>query len=167
MFASYISSSKSKELINLIRLQLCDFDENNEAYKKVDHLVDTHIASFFLNPFERTTVFQNHSTISASYPDLIKPYFFYLHNGDEIGRVEIPAWIAQDNQKVDLVAQIILDQCKKGYGYPVAIAEAHEQAVIKGPDREFFYQLVNRIGIKQKRSVRPSIKSMKKRRMGV
>ena len=167
MFASYISSSKSKELINLIRLQLCDFDESNEAYKKVDHLTDTNIASFFLNPFERTTVFQNHSTISASYPDLIKPYFFYLHNGDEVGRVEIPAWIAQDNQKVDLVAQLILDQCKKGYGYPVAIAEAHEQAVIKGPDREFFYQLVNRIGIKQKRSVRPSIKSMKKRRMGV
>jgi NurA domain len=167
LFASYISCSKSKELVNLLRLELSDFDPTNEAYKKIDHLVDTHIASFFLAPYERTTVFQNHATISASYPDLIKPYFFYLHNGYEIGRVEIPAWIAQDARKVDHVAQLILDQSIKGYGYPVAIAEAHEQAVIKGPDREFFYQLINQIGIKQKRSVRPSIKSMKKRRMGI
>lgn len=166
-FASYISAPKSKELVNLIRLQLSNFDPINEAYKQVDHLVDAHIAAFFLQPTERTIVFQNHSPITQSYPESIKPYFFYLHNGYEIGRVEIPAWIAQDSKKVDQVAAIILDQCQKGYGYPVAIAEAHEQAVVKGPDREFFYQIVQRIGVLQKRSLQPSIKSMKKMRMGI
>ena len=67
------------------------------------------------------------------------PHFFYMDVGAEIVRIEIPAWIARDEQKINTVAQIILNQSIKGRGYPVALAEAHEQAVVKGPDREFFY----------------------------
>ena len=35
-----------------------------------------------------------------------------------------------------------MEQCKKGQGYPVAISEAHEQAVISGSDRQRFKQMV-------------------------
>ncbi|UCC16211.1 MAG: nuclease, partial [Dehalococcoidales bacterium] len=37
---------------------------------------------------------------------------------------------------------LILDQCRRGHGYPVALSEALEQAVVTGADRENFWQLV-------------------------
>lgn len=75
--ASYISLPKSKELVNLIRLGLCDFNINGcELLGAVDHVLDSHVAQFFLEPFSRTTVFRNHSPITAAYPEVLKPHFF-------------------------------------------------------------------------------------------
>lgn len=163
-YAGYISLSKGKDLVNLVRIELCNFVVNNcFAHKAVDHLADNIIASFFLEPFERSTVFKSNAPICAEYPDQSTPYFFYLHVGHEIARIEIPAWIALDTAKTDEVARIILDQARKGNGYPVAIAEAHEQAVVKGPDRDFFYLLVNKIACDKKRKAALSLKSLKKR----
>lgn len=166
--AGYISLTKSKELVNLVRIALCNFDvAQQELGKVVDKVVDAHIASFFLSEHTRSIVFQNNSEISSYYPRPLRPYFFYLHVGTEIGRVEIPGWIAQDEKLVNQVAQIILDQSLKGRGYPVVLAEAHEQAVVKGPDRDFFYQMLHKIGMTQQRSVGLSQKVIKKRRIGI
>ncbi|MCX5922638.1 MAG: DNA double-strand break repair nuclease NurA [Candidatus Dependentiae bacterium] len=166
--AAYISLPKNKELVNLLKLELCNFNvAQSELFKDIDCLVDTSVASFFLEPYSRTIVFKNNSPICAQYPNHLQPYFFYLHVGTEIGRVEVPAWIAQDAIKVDTVARILIDQSIKGRGYPVAIAEAHEQAVVKGPDREFFYQLICKIGVEQNQRLTMSQKSMKKRGIGV
>lgn len=168
LHAGYISLSKSKELVNLIRLALCNFQvEGCEESKTVDCLVDTSIAHFFLTPGTRSTIFKNQSKITALYPQDIKPYYFYLHVGHEVARIEIPAWIAYDEHKVNTVAALILDQVEKGRGYPVALAEAHEQAVVKGPDREFFYQVLNKIGVEHKQRLMPSQKSIKKRGIGI
>jgi NurA domain. len=167
-FASYISAPKSRELVNLIKLYLCNGNvSNQESYKPVEYLVDTTIASFFIVDGQRTGVFRNHSPISEEYPDVVHPYFFYLHVGTEIGRVEIPAWIAQDSNLTDQVASIIYDQAIKGRGYPVAIAEAHEQAVVKGPDRDFFYHLIAKMSLERKRKMGYSQKMVKKLGMGI
>lgn len=166
--ASYISRPKSRELINIIRAYRCGFDESNET---VDvgpiRFSDGSIVRTFLHEGQRTIVFKNHSKISAEYPDAVQPYFFYLHVGQEVGRVEIPAWIARDEFLIDQVAAMILDQTKKGYGYPVALAEAHEQAVVKGADREFFYQLLARMGMQRNVPNSMSLKLAKKRGMGI
>ena len=159
---------RSRELVNLIRLQLCDFTPSNqEPCALVDGVVDSAVVGFYVEPHHRTAVFKNNSQISASYPEHVAPYFFYLNVGDEIARVEISAWIAQNKALTDLVASIVLDQALKGRGYPVVLAEAHEQAVVKGPDRQFFYHLLDKVGIDQKRTSAHSIKSMRKRSMGV
>lgn len=161
--ASYISAPRSRELVNLIRLELCNFDTaNTAAFQPVERLVDGMIGSFFIEKHHRSIVFKNHAAISQEYPDQIHPYFFYLNVGHEIGRVEIPAWIALDDEKTNYVASIILDQCIKGRGYPVAIAEAHEQAVVKGPDREFFYHVLTKMGIERERHAHLSQKVIKK-----
>lgn len=166
--ASYISLPKSRELINLVRLYLCNFDASNrDAYQPVERLVDTAIAGSMLHDGERTIVFKNHSSISDMYPDPVRPYFFYLHVGAEVGRVEIPAWIARDELLVNQVAQIIYDQCQKGRGYPVALAEAHEQAVIKGPDRDFFYHVLTKMSMERQRRIFMSQKVIKKRGLGI
>lgn len=166
--AGYISLPKNKELVNLLRLELCNFDfKQEDAHKEVDNLVDTIIANFFLEPYTRSIVFKNHASICQAYPDHVRPYFFYVHVGSEIGRVEIPAWIASDVQAVNTIASLIIDQCIKGRGYPLALAESHEQAVVKGPDREFFYQLISKIGFEKNQRLRLSQKSIKKRGIGI
>jgi hypothetical protein len=168
LMASYISFSKSKELANLIRAKLVLNGATQEsASRAIDMIIDTTVAGFYLEPHERTTLFKNHAAISVHYPDHLKPYFFYLHVGQEIARIEIPAWIAQDEEKVAHVAAMVLDQAIKGRGYPVCLAEAHEQAVVKGPDREFFYYLLQKVGIEQKQRRIISQKSLKKRGMGI
>lgn len=166
--AWYISMPKSKELINLVRLSLCDFiPERKELYEFTDRFIDTTIVQFYLKPYQRSIVFQNHAPVSGEYPSVIHPHFFYIHVGQEIGRVEIPAWIAQDTDAVDKVAQMIVDQCIKGQGYPVVLAEAHEQAVVKGPDRDLFYHLIQKIGLRYNRRPIISKKSFKKQRVAV
>jgi len=43
---------------------------------------------------------------------------------------------------IPLTHSLVVDQCRRGQGYPVAISEAHEQAVVTGRDRDQFWQLV-------------------------
>lgn len=166
--AWFISLPKSKELVNLVRLQLCDFNTDLcDVYHAVDHLVDAHIASFFLPINCRSTVFEHRSKIVAHYFEQVRPYFFYVNGQNEIARVELPAWLAHDEQKVGEITRIVFDQMHKGYGYPVSLAEAHEQAVVKGPDREFFYHLLAKCSNDAGHTLSISQKSSKKRRMSV
>ncbi len=168
LIAWYISVPKNKELLNLIRLKLANFDPNNNTdYKKVDNLVDLHVLSFFLEEEHRSIIFENQSSITQYYNPAQKPYFYYMHTGQEYGRVEIPAWIAQNPEYVEKISTLILDQTKKGFGYPICLAEAHEQAVVKGPDRDFFYHCIQKISIEQRKRITCSQKSMKKRMMNI
>jgi hypothetical protein len=166
--AWYISMPKSKELMSLVRLYLCNFDPSKkEMYAVVDSVIDSGIMYSVLEPYTRSIVFSNHSSISDYYPSHLRPFFFYIHTGNEIGRVEIPSWIAHDENMITMIAQIIIDQCIKGGGYPVALAEAHEQAVVKGPDREFFYHFLQKMGMERRHTIAVSRKSIKKRGIGI
>ena len=168
LMASYISMPRSKELVNLIKLGLCNFEHDKyNASCSVEHVSDSTIISMHFDKGERSIVFKNNSKISKLYPEYLKPHFFYINVGDEIGRVEIPAWIAQDQKLVNTIAGVCLDQCEKGSGYPVCLAEAHEQAVVKGGDRDFFYRIVDQLSVKEKHKVVFSQKSLKKRRLGI
>ena len=158
----YISMPHSRELVGLLRLAAGDTDG-----KLFAHTLDATIAGFFLNTYEHTTIFESHASICAAYPVHLKPHFLYVHVRDEIARLEIPAWIAVDAVMVEMIVKVVVDQVKKGYGYPVALAEAHEQAVVKGPDREFFYHIITKMGIEQRRRTGISLKSAKKRSVAV
>lgn len=175
--AGYISLPKSRELINLVKLGLCRFTTANcipchATYdtfpcKQVDALIDTHIAHALLKPGQRTTLFSSSSSIVSEYPVHLRPLFCYLHTGPEIIRLELPAWVADDETYLNRVCQVALDQSRKGRGYPVCLSEAHEQAVVKGADREFFYRLLEKIGITSQRALTHSQKSIKKRGIGI
>ena len=68
-------------------------------------------------------------------------HFYYLHSGTEIGRVEIPVWVAESPPLLALSHAMLAKQCELGFGYPVVVSEAHEQAVVSGHDREEFRKL--------------------------
>ena len=169
LHAGYISMPKSKELINILR-RACEMGMGIAAEGHIgllDLLVDTTIAHFFLTPHMRSIVFKNRSISLQEYPEALQPYFFYINNGYEIVRIEIPAWIAERREDVDLIARICLDQAIKGNGYPVCLREAHEQAVVKNHDREFFYQLMHRLSQQHGYAYPTSQKSLKKRSVDI
>ncbi len=177
LIAGYISFPKSKEIVNLIKIGLCRFDfaECIACHRKydtfpcnaVDSLIDTQVIRSFLKPRQRTTIFYSQSKIIKEYPDHLKPCFFYLNVGKEIIRIETFDWIARDEEKLDFICKIAIDQAEKGLGYPVVLAESHEQAVVKGPDREFFYHLIQKVALEQHKRLFYSQKSLKKRGIGI
>ncbi len=93
--------------------------------------------------------------------------FFYLNVGREVARIEIPNWVAGDASLIDLVHGVCLDQATKGRGYPVALAEAHECAIVKGADRQAFLNMLRRVLVKYERPVARSQKSLAKRTRAV
>lgn len=165
LHAGYISLPKSRELVNILRAasELLGLQQDFKG----ECLVDTDVVEFFLKPHQRTLVFENRSPIVQAYPPALRPYFFYLHNGTEIARVEIPAWIANDAALVNRIATTVLDQSLKGNGYPVCLAEAHEQAVVTTADRECFYLLLQRVMHKKNVGYTVSQKSLHKRVLGI
>ena len=142
--AAYISLPQSKELVSLLRvaLMLRHNMSMQQARAAFSLISDQHILQRVLTPGTRTCLFEHRSEIAQQYPALLKPYYFYLHTGNEIARVELPAWLAQDADLFARICAIIADQVEKGDGYPIALAEAHEQAVVTAVDRDYFYKLI-------------------------
>jgi NurA-like 5'-3' nuclease len=82
---------------------------------------------------------------------------------DEIARVEVPQWVAMDENLLNLTHALVLDQCRRGQGYPVALSEAHEQAVVTTADKENFWQLVDSSLMEERLPTLTSAKSRSKR----
>ena len=163
LIAGYMSLPRTKELVNLCKLELAQFDSQSlEHTSAIDRLTDVDIANLYLKSYQRSIVFKSKAPISYLYPLHLQPYFCYLHVGIEIIRLEFPAWIAQSDGLVDQVCGVALDQSIKGRGYPVCLFEAHEQAVIKTVDRDFFYRMIEKLSQQRSRSYLISQKSIKK-----
>lgn len=175
--AAYISLPRSRELCNVLRFVLCDkfinqgtfcFLDQSCACKILQECNDVEIVANMLKPGYRTGIFMSSSSIADAYFDQLRPCFFFINVGEEIARVELPWWMAQDRAKVDFVAALVLDQSKKGQGYPIVLAEAHERAVVKQQDKRFFYDMIDRIFL-QNSVYRQTLamKNLRKRRMPV
>ena len=109
----------------------------------------------------------HNSKLAESYPAHLRPCFVYLHVGDEIVRIEIPAWIAQDSELLTRALRIVRDQSIKGNGYPIALAEAHEQAVVNTADRQFFFEMLYKMAVNENYRLHASQKSLKKRYVSI
>jgi hypothetical protein len=169
--ASYISYPRSNDVVNALRVALCpretvDSDKCPECKtRECDFAAGVHDRELFseiLSPGERSALFISPSSIQKRYGKNLV-HFFYLKLDDEIARIEIPQWVAQDETRLNLVHTLVLDQCKRGQGYPVALGEAHEKAVITGADRENFWQLVEASLIAEHLPTSGSAKSQSKK----
>ena len=89
--------------------------------------------------------------------------FFYVNAGDEIARVEVPSWTSGDEAALALAHSLVVDQAQRGRGYPVALMEAHEKAVINGADRRYFTELVEQALYDRDMPVQTSEKALSKR----
>ena len=156
VLAAYVSLPRSTTVLNMLPLGHLPRDE-------VSQLTDRDIFQQVLSEGERSSLFESTSSIVREYYGGHAVYFYYLNTGDEIARVEVPAWIAQDEAMLGMSHALILDQCRKGFGYPIAIMEAHEQAVIGGAERETFRQMVEDALAQRRLPVYTSQKELSKR----
>ncbi len=154
--AAYVSLPRSTEVVNAIRRGLCPHDAagcrrdcgNRRSVVSpcdlANDFLDRELFQRLLNPGWRSPVYRTNSSVPReNYGDDQQVNFYYLNVGEEIARVEVPEWVARDKRLLDLGHSLILDQCRRGQGYPVAISEAHEQAVVRGADRRLFKEMVS------------------------
>lgn len=170
--ASYISFPRSTDLVNVLRLAICphepaDCDRYCPAGKRdcdaVAGVRDRELFANLLSDGERSAVFISQSSIVQKHYGVHQVYFFYLKVDDEIARVEIPQWVAMNENLLNLSHTLVLDQCQRGQGYPVALSEAHEQAVVTAADKENFWQLVESLLVEERLPTLTSAKSRSKR----
>lgn len=170
----YLSASRSIETMNFLRLLACPHPVPDckshcpNQLEKVpckifEQLRDTSVWATRLKPGQRSTLWRSNSPILELYGDQTI-YFCYVHVGTEIARIEVPVWVAENATMLDQALGLMLAQVQKGYGYPVAIAEAHNQAVVKGGDRARFFALLEQQMIKAGlKNVGTSYKEARKR----
>ncbi len=160
--AGYLSASRSVEAINFLRLQACPYktpdcfthcppslETDSQGMPKrapcqvFEPVRDATLWASLLQPGQRSPLWRS----SARILDLYGPhriYFCYVHVGTEIARIEVPAWVAENPALFESALSLTVAQVQKGCGYPVALAEAHNQAVVRGGDRTSFFALLER-----------------------
>lgn len=149
--ASYISLPATREAIGALRVAVCPFPtptcKQNCGHlqplerpcDEVARVRDRDLFGKLLEVGERSALFESRSAIMDSYGRHAVS-FFYLNAGDEVARIEVPSW---SRSNLDLLHTLLWDQITLGQGYPVALREAHEQAVVRATDRDIFWQMVN------------------------
>ncbi len=170
----YVSASRSGESINFLRLQSCPYTEpdctshcpgqgDRTPCQVLEPLKDSALWGLHLEPGQRSPIWRSSARILDSYGNH-HIHFCYVHVGTEIARLEFPAWVAQDTALLDTALSLTLAQVQKGYGYPIALAEAHNQAVVRGGDRARFFALLEQQMIRAGlRNVGISYKEARKR----
>jgi hypothetical protein len=171
--ASYISFPRSTDVVNVLRVAVCpnyvpDCDKYcpPEKGRDCEGLAGVRDRDLFMNLLEsgeRSALFISPSKVVREHYGEHRIYFFYLRVDDEIARIEIPQWVAENDKLLNLTHGLVLDQCRRGQGYPVALSEAHEQAVVTGADRESFWELVEATMTEERLPGATSAKSFSKR----
>jgi hypothetical protein len=153
--ASYVSLPASTEVVNLLRLREGeDLDAPPQPVRGAHPdeqsllgLYDRDLYEAVLEPGERSVPLASASRVLSTYAQEDRICSVYAcvptrEGGCEIGRIEMPRWVAEDDGALALVHAVVLSECKKGGGYPLILSEAHERAVIRASEKALFYQLI-------------------------
>lgn len=165
--AGYISRPGARDVVGALRLTLCPGGCPHDADSpcgELAHLSDAQLFTHLLpNPGDRSPVFRSEARSLPLYLEEQRIVFFYLNIGPEIARIEIPQWAADDPPMRDRVHVLCYDQACKGQGYPVALAEAHERAIVRGPERDAFFRLVESAFVRENLPALQTRKALAKR----
>lgn len=178
--AAYTSRPRTTEVAGAVRVALCGSDAaecTRRCSARRSDLMQCDAAAGFddrelfeaaLEPGCRSPLYQS-GRLSSRFAVGMElgeewSHFYYLHSGTEVARVEVPDWVSADSQLLSLSHAMLAKQCELGFGYPVAISEAHEQAVITGHDRAEFRKLALLLLEQQGLPADESAKSVSKRR---
>lgn len=135
---AYISGSRARDVVTSVQALA-------GPGKAPWPAADAQLFSRLLGDGERSALFQARSQRLGNVERLFSPAhrvcFFYLRVASDLARVEVPHWAAS-RERVDRLHAALVDQCRRCDGYPRALQEAHEQAVIAMGDRLQFGRLL-------------------------
>ncbi|HEY3837121.1 MAG TPA: DNA double-strand break repair nuclease NurA, partial [Bryobacteraceae bacterium] len=175
----YVSRPASRDVVNSLRVAHCPHAEANcdrhcpnrsrprpqfvaPECAGTEGVRDADLFAEILDAGERSAVFGSTSTILDAYKQH-RVCFFYLHVGTEIARCEIPQWVAEDPNLLDAAHALCFDQAQKGFGYPIALAEAHEQAIVRNAEKDAFFLLLERMMVSSGQTAAQTQKNVSKR----
>jgi hypothetical protein len=102
-----------------------------------------------LPPGHRSAVFGIQSSSEKNYKGVLSLHFFYLNVGTQGHpwpvRVEVPKWVVDDKEKLDLLHGVLVEQCRimGSKPYPYLLNRAHEIAVVKQEEKQQIEQLLS------------------------
>ena len=177
--AAYTSRPQTTEAAGAVRVSLCDRGDAECARRcnarrsdlmRCDAAAgfdDRDLFAALLEPGHRSPLYQSGRLASRFAVGRAVgaewSRFYYINSGAEIARVEIPDWVAEDAPLLAMGHALLARQCDLGFGYPVVISEAHEQAVVSGRDRDEFRKLAMLLMERQGLPTPESAKSVSKR----
>lgn len=172
----YISKSRSADLVNALRVSICPYELshcqnlcaglNEEAFpcSSIWPLSDRLIYSRLLKRGQLSSVFASQASVTKLFKAENQICFAYLSGPSEVARLEFPRFVFDDDEMFQFALRAVMSQCNKGFGYPVVLSEAHNQAVIRGVERDRFFELIAKRMLGLGVGLSSSPKEQKKRR---
>jgi len=152
--AGYVDKPSADLVVRLLEIMMAD----NEQTQKLrefhplrgvsDRWLYGERENPLLPPGHRSAVFQIQSSSEKNYKGVLSLHFFYLNVGTEGHpwpvRVEVPKWVVDDKEKLDLLHAVLVDQCRMmgSRPYPYLLHRAHETAVVKNEEKQQIEQLL-------------------------
>ncbi len=173
--AAFTSRPRRAEVTRLLHLASLEGDANRAAQEPnpLERLPDRAVFET-LPPGARSALFVSPSPINHDYyhPAGHAVHFCYLNLAEEerdpvIARIEVPAWVAEDADRLALAHGVIVAQARIVGSYPYALVRADELAFISGPERETFEEMVTvallRAGVRSALSPKAYYKTLTRR----
>ncbi|MFN2145692.1 MAG: DNA double-strand break repair nuclease NurA [Anaerolineales bacterium] len=142
--AGYVDRPRNALLIRLLEIappsvQPKDAGESHPLLG----LLDTDVLATILKPGERSAIFGLLTRSSREYRDEFALHFFYLNVSMRaekpiLVKVDIPAWVAADPEKVNTLHAALVAQCQvmSSACYPYVLTRADEIAVVTRKDKQ-------------------------------
>lgn len=151
--AGYVDRPTSRFVIALLQLLLLDDARvtRQELLRASEYegLDDRWLFQRWLRPGERSALMIQQSPQNKNYRQRGESYeivFFYLNVGrvgsPHLARVEIPMWVAQLPEAVNILHALLVRQGEIAGFYPYALTRADELAVVQNPDRRTLRELI-------------------------
>ncbi len=165
--AGYVDRPRADLLVRLLELDM--FGEapgmDELRMRPLQGITDAALLGPLLPAGHRSAVFGLQSFSGQFFQNEIALHFFYLNAGTTrepwIARVEIPAWLAQDEAGLALLQRTLVAECRQlGQAtYPYSLLRAHEIALVTLEDKEYLENMVSLELLKQ--GIPPQVKSHK------
>jgi hypothetical protein len=142
--AGYVDKPQGDLVIRLLELASLPEAELSVAgrIRPLQGVPDAEVYAQILPPGERSALFAIQSSSTSRFEGELALHFFYINIGLEgqpsIARVEIPAWLAADENRLNMLQSTLISQCQPmgNDPYPYALHRAHEIAVVSYDEKE-------------------------------
>lgn len=158
IFAGYVDKPTANPITRMIEVAMAEEDQlqNIRSYYPLSGITDGWLFSSLENlrlpPGHRSAVFRLRSRSDEDYSGQFELHFFYLNVSFEkthpqIARIEIPGWVAKNDNYLKILHGQLLEQCQVlgVKPYPYLLHRAHETAVVTIEDKAQVTSLIQQV----------------------
>ncbi len=142
--AGYVDKPSANLVLRLLEISMLNEQQLANVRREfpLRGVTDIDLYRKLIQPGERSAVFALQSTSARQYGGTLSLHFFYLNvgrnNHPSLARVEVPAWVADNEILLDALHAVLVQQCQAmgTRPYPYALHRAHETAMVSMKEKE-------------------------------